>query len=83
MPARSISGVIFFRVIGIWNDLHPFERMALVLEYFHRAGNFSDLATESVSGYLRPKDDKYADQLSRSDPVFAVSGRSVDQDGYA
>jgi hypothetical protein len=53
--------------------------MALVLEYFHRAGNFTELATESVSGYPRPEDDKYTDQLSLSDPVFAVSGRAVDQ----
>jgi hypothetical protein len=63
--------------IGIWNDLHPFERMALVLEYFHRAGNFTDLATESVAGYPRPADDQYADRLPQADPVFAVSGRAV------
>ena len=71
------------KVIGIWNDLHPFERMALVLEYFHRAGNFSELATESVSGYPRPADDKYADRMALSDPLFAVSGRAVDQDACA
>ncbi|MGB5260003.1 MAG: methyltransferase domain-containing protein [Gammaproteobacteria bacterium] len=63
--------------VGMWNDLHPFERMALVLEYFHRAGNFTDLATESVDGYPRPEDDKYADRLSQADPVFAVSGRAM------
>ena len=64
------------KVVGIWNDLHPFERMALVLAYFHRAGNFTDLATESVSGYPRPADDKYADRLQLADPIFAVSGRA-------
>jgi SAM-dependent methyltransferase len=66
------------KVIGIWNELHPFERMALVLEYFHMAGNFHELATASVRGFPRPADDKYADRLSLSDPVFAVSGRSRD-----
>ncbi len=71
------------KVVGIWNDLHPFERMALVLEYFHRAGSFTDLATESVSGYPRPRDDKYADQMALSDPVFAVSGRAAGQDACA
>jgi hypothetical protein len=50
--------------------------MALVLAYFHRAGNFTDLVTESVSGYPRPADDKYADRLQQSDPIFAVSGRA-------
>lgn len=62
------------KVIGIWGELHPFERIALVLDYFRRAGGFGTLATESVRGFPRPADDKYADQLTCSDPVFAVSG---------
>lgn len=38
------------KVIQLWTELHPFERMALVLEYFRRSGQFSDLATESRRG---------------------------------
>lgn len=65
------------KAIALWSDLHPFERMALVLEYLRLAGNFAGLATESVRGYPRPADDKYADRLRQSDPVFAVSGRAA------
>jgi hypothetical protein len=27
------------RAIALWTELHPFERMGLVLEYFRQAGN--------------------------------------------
>lgn len=64
------------KAIALWSDLHPFERMALVLEYLRMAGNFTDLATESVRGYPRPADDRYAGQLQLSDPVFSVWGRA-------
>jgi SAM-dependent methyltransferase len=63
------------KVIDLWIELHPFERMGLVLECFRRAGGFEGLATESVRGLPRPADDKYAAELPKSDPVFAVWGR--------
>ena len=62
------------RAIALWSDLHPYERMALVLEYFRQAENFTGLVTETVRGLPRPAADKYAGQLARSDPVFAVWG---------
>ena len=65
--------------VRLWSDLHPHERMALVLEYFRQAGSFTGLATESISGYPRPADDKYASEQPLSDPVFAVSGRRSTQ----
>ena len=63
------------KAIRVWKELHPFERMGLVLELFHQAGRFSDLETFSSQGWPRPDGDKYADQLACSDPVFAVWGR--------
>ena len=63
------------KMIRVWGELHPFERMGLVLSYFRRTGLFTDLHTESWRGWPRPADDKYADQLDQSDPVFAVWGR--------
>ncbi|TFG84200.1 MAG: class I SAM-dependent methyltransferase [Chromatiales bacterium] len=65
------------KAIAVWNDLHPFERVALVQEYFRAAGAFGSMATETIRGYPRPGDDKYASQLHRSDPVFAVWGRAA------
>jgi SAM-dependent methyltransferase len=62
------------KAIELWSELHPFERMGLVLDYFREAGGFGTLATESHRGLPRPADDKYAGQRSTADPVFAVWG---------
>lgn len=62
------------KVIRLWTELHPFERMGLVLEYFRAAGGFEGLHTESVRGWARPADDKYAHMLAHSDPIYAVWG---------
>lgn len=62
------------KAIALWLELHPFERMALVVDYFRKSGGFSALATESIRGLPRPVDDKYAKQLPFADPVFAVWG---------
>jgi hypothetical protein len=61
--------------IRIWKELHEFERMGLVLEYFERTGRFQDLETFSMRGIPRPWDDKYFPQMRFSDPVYAVWGR--------
>lgn len=63
------------KVIKIWQELHEFERMGLVLEYFLRAGGFKKLQTYSIRGLPRPHDDKYYPELLFSDPVYAVWGR--------
>jgi SAM-dependent methyltransferase len=65
------------KAIELWTELHPFERLGLVVDYFRKAGGYTGLATESLRGLPRPADDKYADQLAQSDPVFAVRGRRV------
>jgi SAM-dependent methyltransferase len=63
------------KAIKIWHELHDFERMGLVLEYFLRAGGFNGLQTYSIRGLPRPHDDKYFPDLFFSDPVYAVWGR--------
>ena len=62
------------KVIKLWTGLHPFERMALVTNYFAESGMFSNLNTESIRGYPRPEDDKHFPDRRDSDPVFAVWG---------
>jgi hypothetical protein len=61
------------KAIDIWQQLHPFERPGLVLEYFQRAG-FANLHNLCVRGLPRPRDDKYANQRADTDPLFAVWG---------
>lgn len=60
--------------IRIWEDLHEFERMGLVLSWFRVSGAFEQLSTQSFRGYPRPVDDRYFPQLMLSDPVFGVTG---------
>ncbi|UCD57810.1 MAG: class I SAM-dependent methyltransferase, partial [Candidatus Hydrogenedentota bacterium] len=63
------------KVIGIWKQLNEFERMGLVLEYFHRSEMYDNIQTFSVRGWPRPDTDQYYPQLRISDPVYAVAGR--------
>ncbi|MFC1516458.1 methyltransferase domain-containing protein [Thermodesulfobacteriota bacterium] len=63
------------KVIRIWEELHEFERMGLVLEYFIKTGKFKDLETFSARGLPRPWDDRYFPEKRYSDPIYAVWGR--------
>jgi len=65
------------KVIKVWQDVHEFERVGLVLEYFLRDGGFSNLQTWSLRGLPRPADDKYADRMAQSDPIYAVWGENA------
>ncbi len=62
------------KVVKIWEELHEFERMGLVMEYFLQTEKFNNISTYSVRGYPRPETDKYYPQMLTSDPVFAVWG---------
>ena len=64
------------KVINIWTELHEFERMGLVLEFFLKSGQYKNLHTYSMRGLPRPEDDKYYSQILFSDPVYAVWGYS-------
>jgi SAM-dependent methyltransferase len=66
------------KVVRVWSELHEFERMGLVLEYFLRSGSYRSLETMAVRGYPRPVDDKYFHQIRFSDPVYAVWGRKAE-----
>jgi SAM-dependent methyltransferase/FKBP-type peptidyl-prolyl cis-trans isomerase 2 len=63
------------KVIALWIDLHEFERMGLVSEYFHRTAGFGAVTTRSLQGLSRPDDDKYSGQMGHSDPLYAVWAR--------
>ncbi|NNG00187.1 MAG: methyltransferase domain-containing protein [Desulfobacteraceae bacterium] len=63
------------KVVRIWTELHEFERLGLVLEYFRRSGSFEQLETYTIRGLPRPRNDKYFPKLRFSDPVYAAWGR--------
>jgi SAM-dependent methyltransferase len=62
------------KVVRIWEQIHEFERVGLVMEYFLKSGAFDNLGTYSMRGLPRPRNDKYAGELALSDPVYAVWG---------
>ena len=62
------------KAIRIWPELHEFERMGLVLEYFLKSDKYTRLETYSMRGLPRPEGDKYYGQVLYSDPVYAVWG---------
>jgi hypothetical protein len=63
------------KVIRIWTELHDFERMGLVLEYFLQTGLYKNLNTYSMRGLPRNEDDRYYPETPNSDPVYAVWGQ--------
>ncbi|PID73793.1 MAG: hypothetical protein CSB33_01850 [Desulfobacterales bacterium] len=63
------------KAIRIWKNLHEYERVGLVLEYFHSSGAFEELQTYSVRGLPRPRNDKYFPEMRYSDPIHGVWGR--------
>ena len=65
------------KVIHIWEPIHEFERVGLVMEYFLRSGAFNNLGTFSMRGLPRPRNDKYARELALSDPVYATWGTKL------
>lgn len=62
------------KAITVWTEMHPFERQGLVLDYFLKTAQFSDLHTESVQGLPRPLNDPHRRETAVSDPIFAVWG---------
>ena len=61
------------KVIRLWAQLHPMERMAWIGMLIKNAG-FKKVETYVERGLKRPKDDRYADRLAESDPLFATWG---------
>jgi SAM-dependent methyltransferase len=64
------------KVVRIWEHIHEFERVGLVMEYFLRSNTFNNLSTYSMRGLPRPRNDKYSNELALSDPVYGVWGQT-------
>ncbi|MFN3785933.1 MAG: methyltransferase domain-containing protein [Thiothrix sp.] len=63
------------KVIELWAEMHPFERLGLVLDYFRKTQGLDALHTETIRGLPRPRDDAHSRQMPLSDPLYAVWGR--------
>jgi alkyl hydroperoxide reductase subunit F len=60
------------KAINLWIDLHEFERMGLMGEYYLRAEGFQTLHIWSQWGLRRPHEDKYSARLAWSDPLYGI-----------
>lgn len=60
------------KAIRLWAALHPYERVALVIDCFRLSGGWQDIAAESRRGLRRPPDDRYAGRLPHADPLYRV-----------
>lgn len=60
------------KVIALWKQLHPVERLNWVAQLVHQAG-FSEIQTRMERGLERDKADTYYPQLTEMDPMFGVS----------
>lgn len=62
------------KVITLWDDVHKFERIGLVLEYFRQSQQFESLYAESIRGLVRNQDDPFTAANAFSCPMFMLSG---------
>ena len=58
------------KAVQVWNNLHDFERIGLVMEHFIASAHFGDINTYSLRGLPRPVDDKH--NIPLSDPIYVV-----------
>lgn len=63
------------KVIALWDDVHTFERVGIVLEYFRLSGEYEDLFADSIQGLIRHNDDPFVSKTAYSCPMFMISGK--------
>ncbi len=61
------------KVVNIWNQVHPFERMTLVLNYLKKAG-FNKLNTWTIRGIPRNPEEVVSVETLDITPLFTVWG---------
>jgi len=58
------------KAVQVWNNLHDFERIGLVMEHFIASAHFGDINTYSLRGLPRPVNDRH--NIPLSDPIYVV-----------
>ena len=58
------------KAVQVWNNLHDFERIGLVMEHFIGSAHFGDINTYSLRGIPRPTNDRH--NIPLSDPIYVV-----------
>ena len=63
--------------VDIWHELHSFEKMQLIIEFFRDTGSFKEINSYSNRGLLRSQKDVYYPKKKISDPIYAVWGEII------
>jgi SAM-dependent methyltransferase len=63
------------KVVRIWEELHEFEKVGLVCDYFLQTEMFKELETITYRGWPRPEDDTYYAIYPYADPAYIVIAR--------
>ena len=63
------------KAVQVWNNLHDFERIGLVMEHFIESAHFGDIDTCTYRGLPRPVDDKH--NVPLSDQIYVVWANRV------
>jgi len=66
------------KAIRLWAELHPFERLGLVVDFLRLSGCFGELITESLQGLPAPKGAWRPQGRPCADPLFVVTGYRLD-----
>lgn len=61
--------------IQLWSEMHDFERIGLVVEYFRQSSWVGEINTLTSRGLHRPVDDPHYSKTQVSDPVYVVWSR--------
>jgi hypothetical protein len=67
------------KAIAIWKDLHEFERLGLVGEYYKQTSGFHRLHTLSARGFPRPADDPHIETAQQADPLYSIWAYKIDR----
>ena len=60
------------KAVKVWRESNEDERVILIDEFFKQSGGFEKTSLFVSRGKPRPADDKYADTMPLSDPVYAL-----------
>ena len=58
------------KVVKVWNNLHDFERVGVVMEHFIASAHFGEINTYSLRGKPRPPGDRH--NIALSDPLYVI-----------
>lgn len=61
------------KTTNIWADIHPFERLGLVMDYLLQTPGTAGLQTITYRNWWRPAEDAQSASVPQADPIFVAT----------